>query len=183
MNKLGRIRAIKDRDIPNDIFNTPLAVVQKMILMADITETDMVLDPCKGEGIIFNNLPPCIKNWCEILEGRDFFDYDEQVDVIVANPPFSLLTRWLQKSIVLNPKIIVLVMGLLNLTVKRLHLLEEHGYYLKKMEMVNIRGWFGTSIIVLFEKGGESIIEYNTEWYGTKKGNVKNSEGVQTPKI
>ena len=51
MNKLGRIRAIKDRDVPNDIFNTPLAVVQKMVLMADITETD----------IIFNNLPPCIK--------------------------------------------------------------------------------------------------------------------------
>ena len=46
MNELRRIRAIKYRDEPNDIFNTPLAVARKMITMADIAETDRALDPC-----------------------------------------------------------------------------------------------------------------------------------------
>ena len=171
MNKLGKIRAIKDRDEPNDIFQTPLAVAKKMIAMADIAETDRVIDPCRGEGVIYDNLPTCLKSWCEITEGRDFFDYDEEADIIVANPPFSLLTRWLQKSVYLSPKKMIFVIGLLNLTVKRLKLMEEHGYFLTKMELICIRGWFGTTVLVMFEKGGKGIIKFDTEWYGEK---VKN---------
>ena len=84
--------------------------------MADIAETDRVIDPCRGEGAIYDNLPTCLKLWCEITEGREFFNYDEEADIIVCNPPFSLLTRWLYKSIYINPKKMVFVIGLLNLS-------------------------------------------------------------------
>jgi hypothetical protein len=43
--------------------------------------------------------------------------------------------------------------------------------FLTKMEFLCIRGWFGTSVLILFEKGGKGIINYDTEWYGEK---VKN---------
>lgn len=50
------------------------------------------LEPFKGGGAFLDNLPPG-SDWCEITEGRDFFDYKQRVDWIVTNPPFSNLTQ------------------------------------------------------------------------------------------
>ena len=73
MNKLAKIRGIKERKNANDIFQTPLPVALKLIEMAEIEDDDTVLDPCRGDGIIYNNLPDyCQKEWAEILDGRDF---------------------------------------------------------------------------------------------------------------
>jgi hypothetical protein len=44
-----------------------------------------VLDPCKGVGVFLDYLPDA--EWCEITEGRDFFDWHDQVDWVVSNPP------------------------------------------------------------------------------------------------
>ena len=162
INKLGNIRKIKERETPNDVFNTPLQVAVKLIDMTEIKETDRVLDPSKGDGVLFDNFPPCLKQWCEIREGRDFFEFVDSVDVIVSNPPFSIYTKWLQHCIKLNPRKIALVMGCLNLTTIRLKLLEDNGYYLTKLHIVNIRGWFGITYLVLFEKGGTPILSYDT---------------------
>ena len=74
MNKIGKIRAIKERQTPNDVVYTPLSLAKILINMADIQPTDRVLDPCMGEGVFFDNLPECRKDWCEISELKDFFD-------------------------------------------------------------------------------------------------------------
>lgn len=36
--------------------------------------------------------------WCEIEKGRDFFDYDERVDYIFTNPPWSRIREFLIHS-------------------------------------------------------------------------------------
>lgn len=51
-------------------------------------ETDTFLDPSKGSGAFYDLLPPN-KDWCEIEQGRDFFEYDKKVDWILTNPPWS----------------------------------------------------------------------------------------------
>lgn len=51
-----------------------------------------VLEPFKGDGAFYEALPPGTQ-WCELSEGRDFFDWQEPVDWIVTNPPFSNLTE------------------------------------------------------------------------------------------
>ena len=56
-------------------------------------------------------------------------------------------------------------MGSLNMTTKRLQLLEANGYYLTKMSIVNIRGWFSNTYLVIFEKGGTPIIGYDVARY------------------
>ena len=120
MNKLGKIRGIKERKTANDVFQTPLPVVLKLIAMVEIQENDIVLDPCRGSGAIYNNLPDyCQKDWAGVVDGRDFFYYDTPVDIIVSNPPFSLYTYWLIHCIKLNPQKLLLIMGYLNLTTKR----------------------------------------------------------------
>ncbi len=50
------------------------------------------LEPFRGQGAFSRHMPPCT-DWCEIREGRDFFDWVVPVDWIVTNPPFSNMTR------------------------------------------------------------------------------------------
>ena len=148
------------------MFETPLAVALKLIEMAEIEDDDIVLAPCRGDGVIYNNLPDyCQKDWVEILDGCNFFDYNAPVDIIVSNPPFSLYTNWLIHCIELNPRKLVLIMGCLNLTTKRLQLLDANGYYLTKMSIVNVKNWFGNTYLIIFEKGGTPLIGYDVARY------------------
>ena len=80
---------------PNDVVYTPLPVAKMMIEMADIKESDTVLDPSLGAGVFYNNLPKCKKDWCEITKGRDFFEYTKgkKYDWIIGNPPYSLWSK------------------------------------------------------------------------------------------
>lgn len=48
-----------------------------------------VLEPFRGEGAFTRKTAGWF--WCEIDEGRDFFDWSEPVDWIVSNPPYSKL--------------------------------------------------------------------------------------------
>ena len=166
MNKIGKIRKIKERPTANDVLFTPLPVALKLIEMTNIQRNEKVLDPCRGEGVIYNNLPStCDKDWAEITEGRDFFEYNNPVDTIISNPPFSIYTKWIQQCIALNPSKIAFVMGCLNLTTIRLKLLEDNGYYMTKMSIVNVKGWFSNTYLVLFEKNGTPILSYDTARY------------------
>ena len=74
----------------NDVIYTPLPVALKMIDMCDIHENDKILDPSKGGGVFYNNFPNnCIKDYCEISEGIDFFNYNEKV--------LRFLQIWIEK--------------------------------------------------------------------------------------
>ena len=166
MNKIGKVRQIKERPTPHDKVYTPLEVAKMLIDMTDIKETDTVLDPSKGGGVFFDNLPPCReKHWCEIDDGVDFFEFNNKVDIIISNPPFSIYTKWIQHCIKINPTKIALVMGCLNLTTIRLKLLEDSGYFMTKMRIVNVRNWFANTYLVLFEKNGTPIISYDMARY------------------
>jgi hypothetical protein len=47
-----------------------------------------VIDPCRGFGAFFDHLPPG-SEWCELTEGRDFLSYNERVNWVIGNPPWS----------------------------------------------------------------------------------------------
>jgi len=161
MNKLGKIRQIKERETANDVFDTPISLAKLLIEMAEIKESDRVLDPCRGTGIFFDNLPPCRKDYCEITEGKDFFDYHESADVIIGNPPFSQLKQWLEHSAILCPRKICYVLGCLNLTPQRVSFLKRHGYKLTKIHLTTVVGWFGNILCVVFDKEGDDCMTYD----------------------
>ena len=91
---------------PNDVVFTPDWLAKQIVSMFDIK--GKVLEPCKGEGAFLNHLP---KNtdWCEIAEGRNYYDYNEKVDWIVTNPPYSDYNRFLEHSFNLADNIVLLV--------------------------------------------------------------------------
>ena len=76
-------------------------------------------DPFKNSGSYYNQFPSDNKKWSEILENKDFFDFNEEVDVIVSNPPYSMIDKVLEKSVSLKPMIISYLLGINNLTAKK----------------------------------------------------------------
>ena len=162
---------IKKRIKANDVFITPLEVAKQQIQLHNINNNDLWLDPCRNnkEGSYFNNFPQNVKkDWCEILEGKDFFEYDRDIDIICGNPPYSLMDKWIKKTLQLNPKEFSLLIGIGNLTTRRIEIIENAGYGLSKMKMLKIYNWYGMSCIVVFEKNKKSIIEYDRKVYKTK---------------
>ena len=122
------IKNIQLRKTANDKIYTPLDVAKRMIDLCDIKSNDKVLDPSKGGGVFCDNLPECNKSYCEIDEDIDFFNYNDEVDIIIGNPPYSLWNKWIDKTISLNPKKICYIFGVFNFTHKRLQKFNENGY-------------------------------------------------------
>jgi hypothetical protein len=88
----------------NDDIQTPgyLAnqIVKHFLPLIDV-KNDFVLEPCAGRGAFVRAFKASgIKNitTCEIKNGRDFFDYDQRVDWIITNPPFSQMREFLKHS-------------------------------------------------------------------------------------
>lgn len=90
----------------NDVVFTPIKIAKEII---DIFMPDgKCLEPCMGEGAFFNLLPKG-SDWCEITKGKDFYDYNEKVDWIVTNPPYSDFDKFLSHSFELAENVVFLV--------------------------------------------------------------------------
>ena len=172
MNKIAT--NIKNRSKPSDVFITPPELAIKHInnvLSTHIESTGCVwFDPFRGPedyaGSYFNNFPkPYISNrpheYTEILEGKDFFDFNYPMGhsagfppplCIVSNPPYSLLDRVLNKSLELQPLIISYLIGIHNLTPKRIEKMEKAGYSITHLEMFKVYEWWSMSLMVTWKK-------------------------------
>ena len=156
---------IKSRIFSNDVFITPLDLAKKHIVMIDNIDGELWLDPCKNNGNYYNQFPTENKQYCEIQEGKDFFKYDGKPDVIIQNPPYSILDKWFKKNIELNPRIISLLIGVNNLTARRIEWMKEANYGLTKLTMLKVYKWYGMSYLVVFEKNKESIMNIDRKVY------------------
>jgi hypothetical protein len=157
---------IKKRDLPNDVFITPLELAKLHIDTIKYNETEIWLDPFKNNGSYYNQFPTDKKGWTEIIENKDFFEYNEKVDIICSNPPYSMIDKVLQKSIQLNPRIISYLIGFSNLTARRMEMMEKAGYKIIYFHLTKVWKWFGMSLIVTWEKtDSPSVIGYDrTVW-------------------
>lgn len=159
------MKSIKLRQKPNDVIFTPKPVAEIMIEMCDIQPGEKVLDPSKGGGVFYNNLPECNKDYCEITEDKDFFKYDKEVDTVIGNPPYSIWNKWLEHTIKLNPNKICYIFGVYNLTPLRLQNLFDAGYIVSKFHLLKVDWWFSPSFIVVFEKGNkeDSVLSFTRQ--------------------
>lgn len=157
MSKVGH--SVKKRSKANDVFITPIKLSKKHINLIEYEDSDIWYDPFKNSGNYYNNFPNDCKVWSEILEGKDFFNFDMEVDIICSNPPYSMIDKVLEKSISLNPHTISYLIGVNNLTAKRIETMNKAGYGLYKCVMLKVWDWFGLSYIVYFKKGVENCID------------------------
>mgnify|MGYP003677042100 FL=1 len=152
---------IKKRNTANDIFITPLDLAKKAISLIEYEDSDIWYDPFKNTGNYYNQYPNDNKLYSEILEDKDFFDFEEHIDIICSNPPYSIIDNVIKKSIDLKPRVINYLIGVGNLTARRLEMFENAGYGLTKIHMCKVYKWYGMSFIVQFEKDKESIMSFD----------------------
>lgn len=107
-SKFGRGKGLMTGNDKNDKVYTPLPIAKRIIDLFPLY--GKVLDPFKGGGAFYNQYPDFVdKDWCEIDEGRDFFDYTEKVDWIISNPPYSIFDEVLKHSFEIAENIVYLV--------------------------------------------------------------------------
>lgn len=108
-NKFGMGKGIRTRGLPQDKIYTPENVAKTIINLCPIKETDTVLDAFAGKKVFYDNYPKCIKSWCEIDDGVDFFEYKTPIDWIITNPPYSILEDVLKHSFEIAQNVVYLL--------------------------------------------------------------------------
>lgn len=115
----------------NDVVMTPPSTAKSII--DHFAPHGYILDPSRGEGAFYDNFPSgCQKDYCEISEGKDFFDYTTKVDWIITNPPWSIMRAWLNHSYELADNIVLLCTLTHFVTKARLREMNKAGFGLKE---------------------------------------------------
>lgn len=173
---------IKKRETPKDVFITPRDLAKEHIEFIPVkNKEELWLDPCRynEEGSYFSQYPQRLikrnnktfkmkHHWCEITEGKSFFDYEGKPDVICCNPPYSIMNEWIEKCIELKPRVISFLMANHGLTARRMEMFEKAGYGLSKMRLLKVWSWYGMSAMVVFEKDKESIFSIDRKVWRTE---------------
>jgi len=92
--------------LPADVVYTPAHVSKHIINF--LNPVGVCLDPCRGDGAFYDNFPNG-KDYCEIKEGKDFFDYEKKVSWTIGNPPYSIFEEFLQKAFEISDNVSYLV--------------------------------------------------------------------------
>lgn len=124
-----------------DIVYTPAHIVKDMLDWLKPTGT--CLDPCYGDGAFHKQLPPDAE-WCELRQGKDFFDYEKHVDWIIGNPPYSIFEDWLQHSFDLAENVV--------------YILPTNKVFQRQLIMRMINDWGGIKGIRVY--GGGSVVGF-----------------------
>ncbi len=89
----------------NDIVMTPEYIAKNLV--SHFNPHGKGLEPCCGSGNILKFLSNA--DWCEITKGKDFFNYNKQVDYIFTNPPWSKIRDFLRHSMQIAHEIYFLI--------------------------------------------------------------------------
>lgn len=89
----------------SDIVMTPDWVAKKVV--GHFKPAGRVLDPCRGDGAFSNLIENC--EWCEIREGKDFYDVDGVYDWVISNPPYSCFSDFLRHTFTAASNIVYLI--------------------------------------------------------------------------
>jgi len=94
-----------------DCVQTPIEYAQ--LIVKHFNPKGDILEPCKGNGVFLKVLKGYIQKghtleWCEIIEGKDFFNFNKKVDWIITNPPYSKMRKFIQKSMEVSDNIVFL---------------------------------------------------------------------------
>lgn len=149
----------------NDVVFTPRPLAKRII--DHFRPNGRVLDPARGDGAFYDQIDG-EKDWCEITQGRDFFDYRARADSIITNPPWSLYRSFLIHSMELANDIYFLITINHVWTKARIRDVREGGFGIKEIFLVDAPINFPQSG---FQVG---VVHYQKGW----KGDVRVTEDM-----
>ena len=89
----------------DDVVMTPRDVALDVV--HHFRPSGLILDPCRGSGAFADAMPG--SDWCELAEGRDFYNWRKPVDWIISNPPYSIFADFLRHSFTVAEHIVYLI--------------------------------------------------------------------------
>jgi hypothetical protein len=114
--------------VSNDDIQTPSALARRLVSHFD--PSGHLLEPCAGDGNFLKALRAHIRtpnpsvssfphstgmvrrtsrvSWCEVKRNRNFFAWDQKVEWIITNPPWSQVRRFLQHALSLADHVVFL---------------------------------------------------------------------------
>jgi hypothetical protein len=168
-----RYKATKPLDITFHYTNPEM--VRDLIRLIPFDLDDIVLDAGSGKNKVwYKNLPfqlpfHLTKYECEIEDGINFLtDWNEKVDWVIGNPPFSLGWKFFEKSLLISNKGIAFLGSIQffnQFTPRRQQIIRDAGFYLEKIHIVSDKRWFGRYYFLIFTKKQNKFISWNTKTY------------------
>ena len=153
----------------------------KLLELNPIDANDVVLEPFKGIGNLYNQIDTNKKYWCEIEEGKNIFDFEDKhlITTIYTNPPYrcSIPNKkgiFKERNAVYffmeyfmtnypNLKKIGFIMNqkcFSSFTPKRLKKLQDLGFSISTLTLFNCNYWYGLQYFVIFNKEENTCYKY-----------------------
>lgn len=150
-----------------DIVMTKPDMAKYLLGLVDFFEGAIVLEPCRGNGAFYDNLPDTvIKKFCEINEGLDYLESNEVVDITLSNPPFvpnKLFWAFHQKAMDTTRLNIywLINLGSLNVfTPKRMKEMTSKGWFFHTFHIVQDKRWFGRYVWIKFGREDRQLFGF-----------------------
>lgn len=130
-------RAVPTRNGPeHDKVYTPRKMARDVV--EHFSPSGIVLEPCRGDGSFLEAFPDdADARWCELDEGRDFFDWHERVDWIISNPPWSEFRAFNVHAMSLATNVVWIIPLVHFSSRARIRDVRESGFGLKEMLLLN----------------------------------------------
>lgn len=122
----------------HDLVHTPPWLVAT--ILQHYTPSGHLLDPAAGKNRVFYNELQRYSSrvdYCEILDGTDFFDWTSPVDWIITNPPWSKMRRFLLHSMTLASDVVFLATITHFVTRARLRDISNSKFSIKTIALVD----------------------------------------------
>jgi len=104
---MSQLSLLPQAKTPKDVVYTNDEVAKDII--SHFAPFGFLLDPCKGDGAFYNNFPETEKDYCEIAEGKDFYNWHKKVDWVIGNPPYSIFHEFLKHAFSISDNVVFLV--------------------------------------------------------------------------
>lgn len=146
--------------VSDDVVQTPPEMAERLV--RHFRPRGRVLEPCCGRGHFLKVLPGA--EWCEISKGRDFFEWDKEVDWIITNPPWSQIRPFLSHAMEVADHIVFLMTVNHAWTKARLRDVKERGFGIREIALLEMPVTFPQSGFqlgaVYYARGWEGDIAF-----------------------
>jgi len=149
----------------HDLVMTPPELARRIVDF--YRPSGRLLDPCRGQGAFYNAMLPYSDDvrWCEVAEGRNFLTYQEPVDWIISNPPWSKFRPFLLHAMKLAPNVVFLATITHFVTKARLRDIQAAGFGVRPPLCVGQppAPWPGSGFqlaAVLVQRGAPSVFTW-----------------------
>uniref|UniRef100_A0A6H1ZK94 Putative methyltransferase n=1 Tax=viral metagenome TaxID=1070528 RepID=A0A6H1ZK94_9ZZZZ len=146
---------IKHRDKPNNEFYTPQELADKLVKLVPVKSTDIICDNAYGTGVFlkaFDEIDVIAKQ-----STKDFFNWKTKQHWFITNPPYSDLDKWLEHTCKYSIKGFAYLLGLHNLTPRRIEMCEKQGFKITQIHLCKVFKWFGISAFIVWEKKNKKV--------------------------